>query len=229
MYAARGGYHSFNRIVPLNKKIKVIIADDHRIVRTGIKQIIEECPDMAAADEAGDGQELMDKVRKSSYDMILLDMAMPGRDGLDILKQLKAEKCPTPVLILSVYPEEQYAVRALKAGASGYLTKAAAPEELIKAVLKITGGKKYITESIAERLAATIDEVSDKPLHENLSDREFQILCKIASGKPVSAIAGEMFLNVKTVSTYRRRILDKMKMKNNSELTHYALKNHLLD
>jgi DNA-binding NarL/FixJ family response regulator len=213
----------------VNKKIRVIIADDHRIVRAGIKQIIEECPDMAQVDEAGDGHELIAKVRKNSYDAILLDVAMPGRDGLDILKQLKAEKCPVPVLMLSVYPEEQYAIRALRAGASGYLTKAAAPETLIEAIRKITGGKKYITETIAEHLADIIDRESEKPPHESLSDREFQILCKIASGKPVSAIASEMFLNVKTVSTYRRRILDKMKMKNNSELTHYALKNRLLD
>ncbi len=213
----------------MSKKIKVIIADDHRIVRAGIKQIIEECPDMAKADEAGDGQELIDKVRKNSYDAILLDVAMPGRDGLDILKQLKAEKHPAPVLILSVYPEEQYAIRALKAGAAGYLTKATAPETLIEAIKKITGGKKYITESVAEHLADTIERDSEKPPHASLSDREFQILCKIASGKSVSAIAGEMFLNVKTVSTYRRRILDKMQMKNNSELTHYALKNNLLD
>ncbi|HNW28045.1 MAG TPA: response regulator transcription factor [Spirochaetota bacterium] len=213
----------------MNKKIRVIIADDHRIVRAGIKQIIEECPDMAQVDEAGDGHELIAKVRKNSYDAILLDVAMPGRDGLDILKQLKAEKCPVPVLMLSVYPEEQYAIRALRAGASGYLTKAAAPETLIEAIRKITGGKKYITETIAEHLADIIDRESEKPPHESLSDREFQILCRIASGKPVSAIASEMFLNVKTVSTYRRRILDKMKMKNNSELTHYALKNRLLD
>jgi len=213
----------------VNKKIRVIIADDHRIVRAGIKQIIEECPDMAQVDEAGDGHELIAKVRKNSYDAILLDVAMPGRDGLDILKQLKAEKCPVPVLMLSVYPEEQYAIRALRAGASGYLTKAAAPETLIEAIRKITGGKKYITETIAEHLADIIDRESEKPPHESLSDREFQILCRIASGKPVSAIASEMFLNVKTVSTYRRRILDKMKMKNNSELTHYALKNRLLD
>lgn len=213
----------------VNKKIRVIIADDHRIVRAGIKQIIEECPDMAGVDEAGDGHELIAKVRRNSYDAILLDVAMPGRDGLDILKQLKAEKCQVPVLMLSVYPEEQYAVRALRAGASGYLTKAAAPETLIDAIRKITGGKKYITETIAERLADIIDRESEKPPHEGLSDREFQILCKIASGMPVSAIASEMFLNVKTVSTYRRRILDKMKMKNNSELTHYALKNNLLD
>jgi len=213
----------------VNKKIRVIIADDHRIVRAGIKQIIEECPDMAQVDEAGDGHELIAKVRKNSYDAILLDVAMPGRDGLDILKQLKAEKCPVPVLMLSVYPEEQYAIRALRAGASGYLTKAAAPETLIEAIRKITGWKKYITETIAEHLADIIDRESEKPPHESLSDREFQILCRIASGKPVSAIASEMFLNVKTVSTYRRRILDKMKMKNNSELTHYALKNRLLD
>lgn len=211
------------------KKIKVIIADDHHIVRAGIKQIIQECPDMEPADEAADGQDLIEKARKNSYDAILLDISMPGRDGIDILKQLRAEKITAPVLMLSVYPEEQYALRALKAGASGYLTKATAPEELIEAIQKITTGKKYITNSLAEQLAVNIDHDVDKQPHETLSDREFQILCRIASGKTVSEIAREMFINVKTVSTYRRRILDKMNMKNNSELTHYAIKNGLIE
>jgi two-component system invasion response regulator UvrY len=212
----------------LLKKLKVIITDDHRIVRAGIKQIVEDCPEMAPADEASDGQDLLEKVRKNQYDAILLDLALPGRDGLEILKQLKAEKCPAPVLMLSVYPEEQYAIRALKAGAAGYLTKATAPEELIEAIKKITSGKRYITASIAEHLADNIYHDTDRPPHEYLSDREFQILCKISSGKTVSDIAGEMFLNVKTVSHYRRRILEKMNMKTTSELTHYAIKHNLI-
>ena len=213
---------------PVQNKLKVIITDDHRIVRAGIKQIVEDCPEMAPVDEASDGQELLAKVRKNHYDAILLDLSMPGRDGLEILKQLKSEKCKAPVLILSVHPEEQYAIRALKSGAAGYLTKSTAPEELIEAIKKISAGKKYITPALADHLAANIDSETDKPLHERLSDRELQILCKIASGSTVSLIAGQMFLNVKTVGTYRRRILDKMGMKSNAELTHYAIKNNLV-
>jgi len=213
---------------PVQNKLKVIITDDHRIVRAGIKQIVEDCPEMAPVDEASDGQELLAKVRKNHYDAILLDLSMPGRDGLEILKQLKSEKCKAPVLILSVHPEEQYAIRALKSGAAGYLTNSTAPEELIEAIKKISAGKKYITPALADHLAANIDSETDKPLHERLSDRELQILCKIASGSTVSLIAGQMFLNVKTVGTYRRRILDKMGMKSNAELTHYAIKNNLV-
>ncbi len=212
----------------MQRKLKVIITDDHRIVRAGIKQIVEECPDMASVDEASDGQELLVKVRKNNYDAILLDLALPGRDGLEILKQLKSEKCRVPVLILSVYPEEQYAIRALKSGAAGYLTKSTAPEELIEAIKKISSGKKYITPALAEHLAAHIDNDLEVSPHERLSDRELKILCRIASGKTVSVIAGEMFLNVKTVSSYRRRILEKMEMKSNAELTHYAIKNNLV-
>jgi two-component system, NarL family, invasion response regulator UvrY len=214
--------------VAVQNKLKIIITDDHRIVRAGIKQIVEDCPEMAPADEANDGQELLAKVRKNHYDAILLDLSMPGRDGLEILKQLKSEKCKAPVLILSVHPEEQYAIRALKSGAAGYLTKSTAPEELIEAIKRISAGKKYITPALAEHLAANIDSETDKPLHVRLSDRELQILCKIASGNTVSVIAGEMFLNVKTISTYRRRILEKMGMKSNAELTHYAIKNNLV-
>jgi two-component system, NarL family, invasion response regulator UvrY len=220
--------HYKRMVINMQKRLNIIIADDHRIVRIGIKQIMEECPDIASVDEAIDGQDLIEKARKKNYDAILLDLAMPGRDGLEILKQLKSECSNAPVLILSVYPEEQYALRALKAGAAGYLTKAAAPDELIDAIKKITSGKKYITASMAEQLAEHINQDFDKRPHELLSDREFQILCKIASGKTVSEIAGEMFLNVKTISTYRRRILDKMSMKTNSQLTHYAIKNNLV-
>jgi len=212
----------------MQRKLKVIITDDHCIVRAGIKKIVEDCPDIAAVDEASDGQELLAKVRKNHYDVILLDLSMPGRDGLEILKQLKSENCKAPILILSVYTEEQYAIRALKSGAAGYLTKSTAPEQLIEAIKKISAGKKYITPALAEHLAANIDRDSERPPHERLSDRELQILCKIASGKTVSVIAGEMFINVKTVSTYRRRILEKMGMKSNAELTYYAIKNNLV-
>jgi two-component system invasion response regulator UvrY len=209
--------------------IRILIADDHAIVRKGLKQIISETQDMVVADEAGDGQEVLNKVRKNGFDMVLLDISMPGRTGLDILRELKAEKPKMPILVLSMYPEEQYAVRVLRAGASGYLTKESAPDELIAAIRKVSIGKKYITPSLAERLALDLDIDSDKPLHETLSDREYQVLCLIASGKTVGEIAEKLSLSAKTISTYRARILEKMNMKNNAELTHYALQHKLVD
>ncbi len=209
--------------------IKILIADDHAIVRKGLKQIISETQDMVVTDEAGDGQEVLNKVRKDNFDMVLLDISMPGRTGLDILRELKAEKPRMPILVLSMYPEEQYAVRVLRAGASGYLTKESAPDELIAAIRKVSLGKKYITPSLAERLAFDLDIDSDKPLHETLSDREYQVLCLIASGRTVGEIAEKLSLSAKTISTYRARILEKMNMKNNAELTHYALQHKLVD
>jgi two-component system invasion response regulator UvrY len=209
--------------------IRILIADDHTIVRKGLKQIISETQDMVVADEAGDGQEVLNKVRKNGFDMVLLDISMPGRTGLDILRELKAEKPKLPILVLSMYPEEQYAVRVLRAGASGYLTKESAPDELIAAIRKVSLGKKYVTPSLAERLALDLDMDSDKPLHETLSDREYQVLCLIASGKTVGEIAEKLSLSAKTISTYRARILEKMNMKNNAELTHYALQHKLVD
>lgn len=209
--------------------IKIIIADDHAIVRAGIKQILNDYSDLSVIDNAVDGQDLLEKVRKNKYDIILLDITMPGRSGLEILKQLKIEKPHIPVLILSIHPEEQYAVRSLKAGASGYLNKEAAVDELVEAIYRVHRGGKYISPALAERLADSIVNANSRPLHEYLTDREYQIFCKLASGKTVSEIAGELFLSVKTISTYRRRILDKMSMKKNAELTHYAIKNNLLN
>ncbi|HWR57637.1 MAG TPA: response regulator transcription factor [Thermodesulfovibrionales bacterium] len=209
--------------------IRILIADDHSIVRKGLKQIISETQDMVVADEAGDGQEVLNKVRKNSFDMVLLDISMPGRSGLDILRELKAEKPKLPILVLSMYPEEQYAVRVLRAGASGYLTKESAPDELIAAIRKVSLGKKYVTPSLAERLALDLDMDSNKPLHETLSDREYQVLCLISSGKTVGDIAEKLSLSTKTISTYRARILEKMNMKNNAELTHYSLQHKLVD
>ncbi|NQT79584.1 MAG: response regulator transcription factor [Candidatus Aminicenantes bacterium] len=208
---------------------KILIADDHAVVRKGLKQILAETSDIVAAGEAKNGQEVLEKVRKSDYDIVMLDISMPGRSGIEILKQLKDEKPEVLVLVLSMHPEEQYAVRALKAGASGYLTKDSAPEELIKAIRKISQGGKYITASLAEKLAFDLEIDSEKPLHETLSDREYEVMCKIASGKTIKEIAEELFLSVKTISTYRSRILEKMGMKNNTQLVHYALKNRLLD
>jgi DNA-binding NarL/FixJ family response regulator len=208
--------------------IRILIADDHTIVRKGLKQIIAETTDMAVTDEACDGQEVLNKVRKDSFDMVLLDISMPGRTGLDILRELKTENPKLPVLVLSMYPEEQYAVRVLKAGASGYLTKESAPDELIAAIRKVSMGKRYVTPSLAEKLALNLQVDSDKPLHETLSDREYQVMCMIASGKTVGEIADKLSLSAKTISTYRARILEKMKMKNNAEITHYAIQNRLV-
>jgi DNA-binding NarL/FixJ family response regulator len=209
--------------------INVIIADDHPIVRAGLKQIIAEDAGLSAASEAGNGRELLALMRRSAYDVVLLDLTMPGMDGLDVLKQLKVEFAAVPVIILTVHPESQYALRLLRAGASGYLTKESAPDELIAAIRKVHRGGKYISPSLAEKIAFALDGAADRPLHETLSDREFQVLCMLASGKTVSEIAAELALSVKTVSTYRSRVLEKMQMRTNAELTHYAIQNSLVD
>jgi two-component system invasion response regulator UvrY len=209
--------------------IKILIADDHPIVRKGLKNIIKETSDMVVADEASNGQEVLEKIRKSDFDVVVLDISMPGRSGLEILKELKSEKPKPPVLVLSVHPGEQYATRVLQAGASGYLTKESTPNELVIAVRKVALGMKYISYSVAEKIAFNLETGTEKPLHETLSDREYEVMGLIASGKTIKEIAGEIFLSVKTVSTYRARILEKMHMKNNAELTHYAIKNQLVD
>ncbi|SEM20652.1 DNA-binding response regulator, NarL/FixJ family, contains REC and HTH domains [Syntrophus gentianae] len=208
--------------------IKILVADDHTIVREGLKQIVGEVDDMAVADEAGNGQEALAKIREGDYDVVLLDISMPGRSGLEILKDIRAERPKLPVLILSMHSEEQYAVRALRAGASGYLTKASAPDELIGAIRKVSRGRKYVTASLAEKLALELDADTQKPPHETLSDREYQVMLMLAAGKSVTEIADELCLSVKTISTYRSRILEKMNMKKNAELTLYAVQNHLV-
>jgi DNA-binding NarL/FixJ family response regulator len=209
--------------------INVLIADDHPIVRQGLKQALSDTEDIKVTDEAGDGAEVMLKLRKNIFDVVLLDIAMPSRGGIDVLKQMKSSKIEVPVLVLSIYPEEQYAVRALRAGASGYLTKNCETETLIKAIKKVASGGKYISETLAEKLAYEIGLDYEKPVHTALSDREFYVFSMIALGKTVSEIAGEMALSVKTISTYRARILKKMNMKNNADITRYALKNNLVD
>ena len=209
--------------------LKILIADDHAIVREGIKQILAEIPDKVTTDEAINGQEVIQKVWNNDYDMVLLDISMPGRSGLDILKQLKSEKPALKILILSMHPEEQYAIRALKAGASGYLTKESTPLELTEAIKKVSIGKKYVSSSLAETLASHLETTAEKHRHENLSNREFEVMCMIASGKTVKEIADDLSLSVKTISTYRTRILEKMNMKNNSQITHYTIQRRLVD
>jgi len=207
--------------------LKILVADDHPVVRRGLKQIIAATPDMAVGDEASNGWEVLDKVRATEYDVVLLDIAMPGKNGIDVLTELKHEKPRVRFLMLSMYPEEQFAVRALRAGASGYLTKDSAPDELIDAIRKVAAGGKYVSSSLAERLASLVQE-TERPLHETLSDREYQVMRLIASGKTVTEIAKELSLSVKTISTYRSRILEKMQMKNSAGLVHYAIENHLI-
>lgn len=208
--------------------LKILVADDHAIVREGLKQIVAETSDMVVAGEASNGQEVLELVRREDWDIVLLDLSMPGKDGLDTLKELKRERPDLPILILSIYPEEQYAVRLLKAGAAGYLTKESAPEELIAAIRKVSQKGRYVSPSLGEKLAFFVQTDSEKPVHELLSDREHQVMVLIASGKTVKEIGEAMFLSVKTISTYRARALKKMGMRNNAEFTYYALKEGLL-
>jgi two-component system invasion response regulator UvrY len=209
------------------KKIRILIADDHPIVREGYKKILMSQPDMDVTGEAGNGQEVLDLIQKKDFDLILLDISMPGRSGLEILKELKSQKPHLPVMILSIYPEEQYAVRAFRDGASGYLTKASTPKELISAIRKVSQGGRYVTEALAEKLTYFLGDV-DKAPHEKLSDREYQVMLLIASGKTVTQAAEELCLSVKTISTYRRHILEKMQFSTNAEITMYGIQNKLL-
>ena len=208
--------------------IKVMVADDHPVVREGLKQILSQAQDIKVTAEAEDGHEILDKVRNQEFDVIVLDISMPGLMGLDVLKQLKSEKPELPVLILSMHPEEQYAIRVLRAGASGYLTKGSAPDKLTEAIRKLYRGGKYVSSSLAERLADELGGDLTKLPHQTLSDREYQVMCLIASGKTVTQVADQLALSVKTVSTYRTRILEKMRMQSNAELTHYAIENKLV-
>ncbi len=209
--------------------IRVLIADDHPIVREGLKQILSDTEDIVVVDEADSGSAVLSLTMRNNYDVILLDISMPGRDGLEVLKELKQLKPKLSVLVLSMYPEEHYAVRVLRGGASGYLTKSSAPDELISAIRKVASGRKYISSTLAERLTYELDRDADKPLHEILSDREYQVMHMLATGKSVKEIADELSLSVKTVSTYRTRILGKMNIKNNAEIVLYAVQNKLVD
>lgn len=204
--------------------IRILIADDHPIVRNGLKQIISDEPDMLVVCDASNADGVFAGAAKNELDVIILDISMPGMGGFEILSQLRNNKVKTPVLMLSALSEELYASKALKAGASGFVNKESAPEELVKAIRKVFSGGVYVSSYLAEKLAVDLKHEIDKPPHEYLSTREFQIMCMIASGKTVSEIAKELFINVKTVSTYRSRILAKMNFKNNSELTNFCLR-----
>jgi len=212
-----------------DKKIKILIADDHAIVREGLKQIVAEEKDIQLAGEAENAKQMMELLSKDNWSLVILDINMPGKSGLEALKDIKLLYPDLPVLILSMFSEDQYGIRAIRAGASGYLKKVSAPTELVTAIRKIVSGGKYINPSLAEKLADKFGETHKTSLHENLSDREYQIMCNIALGKSAEEIAQELSISINTVYTYRNRILDKMSMKSNVELTQYVFSNKLVE
>ena len=209
--------------------MKILITDDHAVLRRGLKQILEDGFGRIQFGEAANASEAVAHVAREHWDLVMLDITMPGRSGLDALKEIKAVKPNMRVLVLSVHSEDQFAVRVLKAGASGFLNKDSAPEELVKAVRKVLGGGRYVSTSLAEKLAMKLDKPGDQLPHQTLSDREFQVLRMIGSGKTVSEIATELSLSVKTVSTYRARILEKMNLNTNAELTRYSFEHKLVE
>jgi len=208
--------------------ISVLIADDHTVVRQGLKHILSNDSQLKVVGEATNGEEVLSMVEALKVDSVVLDITMPGKNGLDVLKELKRKHPQLPVLVLSMHPEDQFAIRILRAGASGYVTKESAPDELIGALRKVCSGGKYVSPQLAEKLAVFIEDDKGRPLHEQLSDREYQVMAMLALGKTVSEIADELLLSIKTVSTYRTRVLQKMKMNTNAELTRYALQNQLV-
>jgi len=214
----------------MTSRTRILVADDHAIVRRGLRLILAEAGDMEVAGEAENGVQAVQMVREQPWDVVLMDICMPHRSGMDALKMIRKEAPRVPVLMLSMYPEEQYAVRALKAGAAGYLCKDAAPELLIVAIRQVVNGKKYVSAAVAEALAHAIStDDGDRPAHERLSDREYQTLCLIASGKTLTQIAEALNLSVKTVSVYRTRLLEKMNLRTSAELTHYGIRNGLVE
>lgn len=213
----------------MSSVLRILIADDHEIVRAGFAQFIADQADMEVAAEAGTGDAVIDFVRKQDFDVVLLDISMPQKNGIDTLRVIQQVKPALPVLILSGYPEEHYAVNLLRAGASGYIAKNAPPEELIRAIRIVARGRRYLSEAAADLVSAELAHPGDKKLHETLSEREFQIFRKLAAGQSATEIADELHLSVKTVSTYRSRVLEKMHLKTNADLTYYAIKNSLLD
>jgi len=208
--------------------LRILIADDHAIIRKGLKQILLEEYPSATIEEVNDAEAAINKTITNEWDILICDLSMPGRSGLDVLQHVKQNLLKLPVLILSIHPEEQYAIRALRAGAAGYLSKDAATDELVKAVQRILQGRKYISSSLAEIMASELDQDTSKPPHELLSDREFHVFKLIADGKSVSEIAEQLSLSITTVSTYRSRILEKMEIKTNADMTRYALENKII-
>lgn len=208
--------------------IRILIADDHGIFREGLKQVIAGTANMTVSDEAADSLEVLVKIRDHDYDLVILDISLPGRSGLDLLTEIKALRPKLPILILSMHPEEQYAMRALKSGASGYLTKGSSSQELVEALQKIAMGKKYVSAAMAEVLASRLASDTGGPPHERLSDREFQVMRMIATGATPKKIADELMVGIKTINTYRVRILQKMDMKCNADLTRYAIEHRLM-
>lgn len=213
----------------MSKPIRVLVADDHAVVRRGLRQILEAESDIEVVAEATNGAEAVALVRERAVDVALLDITMPGRSGLEVLRELRGVRPEVRVLVLSMHPEERYAVRVLKEGAAGYLTKESAPEELVSAVRKVAAGGRYIGASLAERLAGEISTQGERLAHELLSGREYEIMCRLAAGKTVGQIAAELALGVNTVSTYRARVLQKLGLDNNAELMRYALHHQLID
>lgn len=209
--------------------ISILVVDDHALIRKGLKQLLDDTEDIRVTGEAETGMQALNLARDHSYDLVLLDIALPDKNGIDVLKQLKLEQPDIKVIVLSMYPEDQYGVRSLKAGASGYLNKQSAPDQLIGAIRQVLSGKKYIGEIMAEQLLNSMIGNSEELMHQTLSNREYQTLCLIASGKTLSEIAESMTLSPKTVSVYRARMLEKMGFKNNAEAIHYAISYHLVD
>lgn len=209
--------------------IKVLIADDHAIVRRGLKQILDDTSDLIVAGEAISGREVIELIREEEFDVVVLDISLPDKNGLDVLYDVKHEYPDLPVLVLSMYSEKQYALRMLQAGAAGYLSKESAPDELVAAIRKVAWGSKYITASLAEILADDRDETTSNPLHQKLSDREYSVMRLIASGKTVNEIADQLCLSPKTISTYRTRLLEKLHLKTNAEVMRYAMQHGLAD
>ena len=206
----------------------ILICEDHKIVREGLRQILQQLEEVVSIVEAGDGEEALLFLRTEAYDVVLLDISLPDHNGLEILKTIKTKWPSTNVLMLSMHPQEQYAIRALKLGASGYLSKDTASEELISAVKKVSSGGKYISQALAENLASHLDNDSFRQKHESLSNREFEIMIKLANGKSLQMIGDELFISVKTVSTYRCRVMEKMGLKKNTDLTRYCIENKLI-
>ncbi len=209
--------------------IRIVLADDHTIVREGLKQVLSAAPDLSIVGEAQNGHEVLQRVRELEFDVLLLDMSMPGRSGIELIKQVRGEKPKLRILVLSMHQEPQYAVRAIKAGASGYLTKESASAQLVSAIRKVAGGGAFITDAVAEQLALGAMPQTEGPPHNALSDREFQVFRLLVSGKTVSDIAAELSVSVKTVSTHKARIMQKMSMSNPAELIRYALRHRLID